>query len=818
MFTLTPKARSWVAGLLAGFCVGLVGLVLSLIRPDALERSELWVYDQHVRSAAANRVARTDIVLVHVSEQDIASVEENLSISWPWPRALFGYIATYCKRAGARAIVYDWLFQERGQFSVADAEELATALRDAGNTVIGLALTSDRLVQERKPGAWAALLGTYPTRDEAVAAALRLQAFNVRTFLVGDKPIAVWFGGVPTRDDLSSMWSRLSRPENARDLVAPEAAPEDELPLPTMRELAATELGRELEIAAVIAERQGSPGRGAVPERAGIDPPLGVIAVAPARLGHVHQTNDVDGVMRRHAPLVSHAGRLFPSLPLAAYLVAHPGTQYALADGALEVGDRRIPLDDNGRFAVRFVTAGSYRSVSAYEILRSQALLDEGKPPTVPDSALKGAYVIVAATAHGLRDLRPTPMSEAQLGAEINANVLDNLEEGVWIERTSRLTDGLITVLLCLFASLAMTALGIVFKRILVAVPVMLIATAVIIIGYVVVARWMLASHDLWLAVAIPGAASALASFITLLVLSGVERSNRRFVQEALGRYTSPALVRELIDHPEYLSLDWGEDREMSVFFSDIAGFTTISEKLSPKDLVTLLNDYLTEMTDLVLAHGGVVDKYIGDAVMAFWGAPIRDPDHARNAVRCAIAMRRRCDELRATWHARFGQDVFARAGVNSGRAIAGNMGSKHKYNYTVMGDMVNLASRLEGANKAYGTYLMISESTVAALQGSIDLRELDLVAVKGKDQPVKVYEVLDVAGSTPAATLAVTRRFEEGLAEYRARRFVEARVIFEELAADGDPPAKIYSARCDEFIATPPPDDWDGVWHMKEK
>jgi len=219
-----------------------------------------------------------------------------------------------------------------------------------------------------------------------------------------------------------------------------------------------------------------------------------------------------------------------------------------------------------------------------------------------------------------------------------------------------------------------------------------------------------------------------------------------------------------------------------------------------------------------VLAHGGVVDKYIGDAVMAFWGAPIRDPDHARNAVRCAIAMRKRCDELRATWHARFGQDVFARAGVNSGRAIAGNMGSKHKYNYTVMGDMVNLASRLEGANKAYGTYLMISESTVEALQGSIDLRELDLVAVKGKDQPVKVYEVLDVAGSTPAATLAVARRFEQGLAEYRARRFASARVIFEELAANGDPPAKAYIARCDEFIATPPPEDWDGVWHMKEK
>ena len=817
MKALTPKARPWIAGLAAGFSVGLVGLILAVIRPEAFERSELWAYDVRMRHAAAGRVARPSTVLVTVSEQDIANVEDNLSISWPWPRALFGYIASYSKRAGAKAIVFDWLFQDRGQFSVSDAEELATALREAGNAVIGLALTSDPFVQERKPGKWSTKLGTFATSEEAVAAALRLQAFNVRTFLVGKAPVTVWFGGVPTKEDLVSMWSRLQRPENARDLVAPDVPPEEEAPFPA----AASEVGEdilanELNIATVVAERQGRPGTGAVPTRGGLDPPLGVIAVAPARLGHVHQTNDLDGVMRRHAPLVSYDGRLFPSLPLAAYLVGHPGTEFSLEDGDLKVGDRRYELGPDGRFAIRFVNAGTYRKISAYEILRSQALIDEGKPPSIPDEQLRGAYVIVAATGQALRDLRPTPMAKAQLGAEVNANVLDNLEEGVSIHRVSSVTDGLITLLLCLLAALTMTALERLFKRVLIAVPVMLIATAVLIVGYVMIARWVFSAFDLWIPIAIPGIASALSAFITLLVLAGVERTNRRFVQEALGRYTSPALVRELIEHPEYLSLDWGEDREMSVYFSDIAGFTTISEKLAPKDLVTLLNEYLTEMTDLVLAHGGVVDKYIGDAVMAFWGAPIRDPDHARNAVRCAIAMRKKCDELRATWHERFGQEVFARAGVNSGRAIAGNMGSKHKYNYTVMGDMVNLAARLEGANKGYGTFLMISEFTVAALGDAVDVRELDLVAVKGKDQPVQVFEVLDVKGSTPEPMLALARRFEEGLAEYRARRFAEAKAIFAELTED--PTAKVYIGRCNEFIATPPDESWDGVWHMKEK
>jgi adenylate cyclase len=201
---------------------------------------------------------------------------------------------------------------------------------------------------------------------------------------------------------------------------------------------------------------------------------------------------------------------------------------------------------------------------------------------------------------------------------------------------------------------------------------------------------------------------------------------------------------------------------------------------------------------------------------MAFWGAPIPDKDHARHAVLCALAMRRKCDELRAKWHAEYGHEVFARAGVNSGRAVVGNMGSKHKYNYTAMGDMVNLASRLEGANKAYGTFLMISQSTVDQLAGSVDVRELDLIAVKGKDKPVTVYEVLDEKGKTPAELLATARAFEAALAKYRAHDFAGALAGFE--ALPDDPPSQHYVERCRQFLDEPPPADWDGVWRMKEK
>jgi adenylate cyclase len=302
-------------------------------------------------------------------------------------------------------------------------------------------------------------------------------------------------------------------------------------------------------------------------------------------------------------------------------------------------------------------------------------------------------------------------------------------------------------------------------------------------------------------------------------VTSASERRQRRFVQGALGMYTSPALVKELIEHPEHLTLEWGQKREMTVYFSDIAGFTTISEGLSPEKLVALLNDYLTNMTDLVLEHGGVVDKYIGDAVMAFWGAPIATANHAESGIKCAIAMRKRCDEMRPKWKEEYGVDVTARAGLSSGDVVVGNMGSKHKLNYTVMGDMVNLASRLEGANKAYGTYLMISETCHEKVKDAVASRELDYLAVKGKEKPVRVFEVLGLVGTVDDATIARIAEFHAALAKYRTRDFAGALAAFEEILSGADDgPSKAYVERCKYFLEEPPGDDWDGVWHMKEK
>jgi adenylate cyclase len=352
-----------------------------------------------------------------------------------------------------------------------------------------------------------------------------------------------------------------------------------------------------------------------------------------------------------------------------------------------------------------------------------------------------------------------------------------------------------------------------------IALAVTTLGTIFILGGYWLWADLMYASQSYWVAAATPIGGGALATFASLMVASALERSDKRFVEKALNRYTSKALTRELMEHPEYLALG-GARRDISVYFSDIAGFTTISEKLSAEDLVSLLNEYLTSMTDIVDDHDGYVDKYIGDAVMAFWGGLVPDKEHAHKAVRAAIAMRDENFRRAPEWKERYGVEVLARMGVNSGEGIVGNMGSQNKYNYTAMGDMVNIASRLEGANKPYGTYLMVSETTYGHVKDMVDARELDFMTVKGKEKPITVYEILDLRGRTGEKVLAAVARYHEGLRLYRGREFEAAIAVFKEALAlrPDDGPSAMYIERCKHFLAEPPPANWDGVWHMKEK
>jgi adenylate cyclase len=295
-----------------------------------------------------------------------------------------------------------------------------------------------------------------------------------------------------------------------------------------------------------------------------------------------------------------------------------------------------------------------------------------------------------------------------------------------------------------------------------------------------------------------------------LLVNYATEGRQRRFIKQAFNQYLHPVVIDQLLEHPERLCLG-GERREITIFFSDLQGFSGLAERLEPEALTSLLNDYLTAMTDIILDSGGTVDKYVGDAIVAFWNAPLDQPDHALRAVRAAQLCQERLAELRPQLCARAGGELHMRIGINTGVAVVGNMGSQRRFDYTVLGDAVNLASRLEGVNKEFGSLVLLAGSTREQLDGSVRLREIGCVGVVGRDEPVRIFEPLSAAAATSDQAA-----FAAALARYSAGEFTAAAREFACLA-DNDAVARRYAQRCRE-LATAPPEGWDGVWRLSSK
>jgi adenylate cyclase len=296
------------------------------------------------------------------------------------------------------------------------------------------------------------------------------------------------------------------------------------------------------------------------------------------------------------------------------------------------------------------------------------------------------------------------------------------------------------------------------------------------------------------------------------------EERKKRELKGTFEKYVSPAIVAEVLADPENIELG-GKKMELTVMFSDVRGFTTISEKLDPRALSDLLNSYLTPMTNLVFANKGTLDKYMGDAIMAFWGAPVHFKDHAKHAARCALQMLVKLRELQAEYRAKGLPEIDIGIGLNTGEMSVGNMGSDTVRSYTVMGDAVNLGSRLEGINKQYGTRIIVSEFTHAALGTDFVCREIDWVKVKGKAQPVRIFELVAEGRVTPETTSVLTL-FNEGFRLYHEQKFREAVERFTNALsfAPNDAPSQLYLERCEDYLREPPPPDWDGVFTMTSK
>jgi adenylate cyclase len=524
--------------------------------------------------------------------------------------------------------------------------------------------------------------------------------------------------------------------------------------------------------------------------------PIEVLLRSAAGAGNVRFAQDEDSIFRRIPLLFSYESLLLPSLPLA---LAEFVMGRSPADG--------VPLDGSGRMIIRYHgPAGTYETYSAAAIINSWAQMDEGKTPQIDPKEFAGKIVLLGTNAPGLLDLRPTPFSPICSWTEIQAAALDNLLHKDFIRITP-----LAVLFLYLLVLALLTAVGISFSMKIWKIAIFF----ALLLALPAAASALAFRGGYWLDFAVPEAA-VLASFIGAALLNySHEGRQRRFIKNVFRHYLSPDVIERILQNPSMLDLG-GERREISAFFSDVAGFTSISEKLSPEELVELLNAYLSEMTDIILSLGGTLDKYEGDAMIAFWNAPLDQPDHALRACRAALRCQKRLAELRPEFKRRFGSEVFARIGVHSGPAVVGNMGSEKRFDYTAMGDTMNLASRLEGACKQYKVATLIGEPTRDMVKAAIVTREIDMIRVVGKKTPVRVFEPVGEREETASGEIEKAALFERGLEAYRNRDWDGAVETFRKLGEDV--PAGIYVRRCLAFKQSPPPPDWDGVFELGEK
>ena len=453
-----------------------------------------------------------------------------------------------------------------------------------------------------------------------------------------------------------------------------------------------------------------------------------------------------------------------------------------------------IPLELKDRFIINYAQRESFKTYSFIDVLNNKYSQEE----------FKDKIVLVGATASDLHDDVLAPGNSKPLpGVEVHANVINNLIQQEFLKTQSNSSAILAVMLISLIVCL-------IFYYFSIRTSILLSILMIILNAFLAIFSF---EKGLILKI-IYVPLTIVITYLALVIYFYIyEKKNKKKILGAFQKYVSTDVIKHILDNPEKLKLG-GEKREITVFFSDIRGFTTISEKLTPEELVSLLNEYLTEMTNIILKYNGVVDKYMGDAIMAFWNAPFDQKNHAELAAKASIEMEEKLEELTKKWN----MDFKIGIGLNTGNAVIGNMGSYDRFDYTAMGDNINLGARLESINKEYSTMIIISESTKKQLKNFL-VRKLDKVIVKGKNKAIILYELINLEKDSKWHK-DIIEGFEKGLELYFKQKWDEAIKEFKKVlklrANDG--PSKVFIKRCETFKQNPPEKDWNGVWTMKTK
>ena len=548
-------------------------------------------------------------------------------------------------------------------------------------------------------------------------------------------------------------------------------------------------------------------------KREGFTANLPLLQSNAADAGHINPIVDADGIIRKIPMLVLHGNQYYESLGLAAarnVLGSMPIKPVLGSDtsalGSLEfldVGGSMLPVDQDLASYIPF--RGPYKS---FEYLSASDVLSK----SLPKEKLEGKIVLIGTTAPGLLDLRATPVGKAYPGVEIHANLIAGILDGS-IKQAPLWTQALNLALIVLFG------LGLALLLPFLS-PLMGTVVAIIVIGAISLLNWYSFAQGYVLP------AAALLSALLLIYLFNiaygyfVESRGKRLITGLFGQYVPPELVDEMAQDPASFSME-GESRELTILFSDVRGFTTISESLDAKTLSEFINAFLTPFTRVIYNNRGTIDKYMGDCIMAFWGAPIKDADHARHGIISAFEMLTAMERLNEEFVKKGWPPIKVGIGLNSGRVSVGNMGSEIRLAYTVMGDAVNLASRLEGITKEYGAAIIIGEETRKQLPDLI-AREVDKVRVKGKDVAVTIYEPLGFEGQVSEQNLSALPLFEKALMAYREQRWDEAESQFTSLLnnyrATGEVLYSLYLERIGHLRQDPPGANWDGAFTFTKK
>ena len=770
---LTDFLKRVGAGILIGLGIAILFGWLSYKVPffnSLFGGYEFISYDSRMRSrtAGVEQMSIDDVVIIDIDNTSVAPVEEGgLGRYHNWPHAYHGQLINTVSSGNPAAILFDIIFDEENTFKYDLVNALAS---DNQSNNEALSNVTNQFLYSNDPTKF------------VTATSNSRKTYNAIVF--------------EEEDTLNFLPKMDSEPEgyNYSDHIILNVSDEAKRRLPNADRIGNTYVE-------LLSSSVGN--------------------------GSANFPQDEDGVIRRAPTAIYFDGpdHVYPSLVMSAAIdilgiKKDGGFDYDFEEKVLRLIDttntvvREIPIDEKGRMYVNY-----YGKFQTFYYLPYSYCID---PEMLPPDYWENKVAFVGASLPGLMDLRNTPVQETFAGVEIHANVMQSILKNEFVILKDQSSTFYSILLICILMGMMISFP----KKPFYALPIPLLG----IIGWMVYANFQFITNLTMLEVVRP-VLSMMGTFggIFLYNYFGAEK-DKRFLKNTFSTYISPELIDQMYEAKEQPSLG-GEEGYHTAFFTDIQSFSAFSEKLTANDLVELLNDYLTEMTDILLDNKGTLDKYIGDAIVAFYGAPAPVDDHEYWACLTAVKMQDRLAELRGKWQGEGDRwpeivhNMQNRIGINTGSLVTGNMGSTMRMNYTMMGDTVNLAARLEASAKQYGIYIQVAEETYNACKDKFIWRDLDYVIVMGKTEPAQVFELISEDGNMPPGYDKLLPAYNEALKLYRNQDWVKAVDAFKESDKLEDMfpgrktnPSRIYIPRCEHYRDNPPGDDWDGSWALTKK